>query len=93
MKRQKLFFGFSLLLAAISLLSATEAPLYIRTVGKETSPRQVLKAAVPDGKISITVMSPADGAVVPVLFPQQKAYLAMPRPERVKFFADQKKRI
>ena len=93
MKRQKLFFGFSFLLATVSLLTAAEAPLYIRTLEKEPCPRQVLKAAVPDGKVSITVTAPADGATVPVLFPQQKAFLAMPRAERIKFFANQKNRI
>ena len=93
MKRQKMFSGFFLLLTTCCLLTAAEAPLYIRTVGKETCPRQVLKTAVPDGQNSIALSAPAGGAVVPVLFPQQKAYLAMPRPERIKFFADQKKRI
>lgn len=37
----------------------------------------------------IKILSPADQATVPLLSPAQKAYLALPRAERIAFFADQ----
>ncbi len=41
---------------------------------------------------SLTLLAPAEGAVVPTLSDGQKAYLALPRAERVKKFADEKYR-
>ena len=41
---------------------------------------------------SLTLLAPAEGAVVPTLSDGQKAYLALPRAERVKKFADAKYR-
>ena len=41
----------------------------------------------------ITVTAPATGAVVPLLNATQKKYLAMPREERINFFADKDSRI
>lgn len=41
----------------------------------------------------LTLVSPQDGATVPTLSDGQKAYLKMPRPERIAFFADQQKRL
>lgn len=42
--------------------------------------------------LEITPSAPEEGAVMPLLNAGQKAYLTMPREERVKFFADSKKR-
>ena len=42
--------------------------------------------------LEITLTSPRDGATVPLLNDAQKAFLTMPREERVKFFADAAKR-
>ena len=42
--------------------------------------------------LEITLTSPRDGATVPLLNDAQKAFLTMPRPERIKFFADAAKR-
>ena len=40
----------------------------------------------------LEVVSPQNGAVVPTLSAGQKAYVQMPRKERVKYFADSQKR-
>ena len=42
--------------------------------------------------LEIALTSPGDGATVPLLNEKHKAFLAMPREERVKFFADAEKR-
>ncbi len=36
--------------------------------------------------------APPEGAVMPLLNPVQKAYVTMPRTERIEYFADAKKR-
>ena len=42
--------------------------------------------------LEIALVSPRDGATVPLLNDAQKAFVTMPRPERIKFFADAAKR-
>jgi len=42
--------------------------------------------------LEISLASPRDGATVPLLNDKHKAFLAMPRAERVKYFADAEKR-
>lgn len=51
-----------------------------------------LLAAAPLGAAEITLISPADNATVQLLNPHQKAYLAMPRAQRIAYFADEEKR-
>ena len=42
--------------------------------------------------LEIVTIAPGDGATVPLLNPAQKAFINMPRAERIKFFADAEKR-
>jgi hypothetical protein len=42
--------------------------------------------------LEIALVSPRDGATVPLLNDKHKAFLAMPREERIRFFADAEKR-
>ena len=50
-------------------------------------------AALPLAAAPLKLLSPQDGATVPTLSDGQKAYLSMPRAERIAFFADEKKRL
>ena len=50
-------------------------------------------AALPLVAAPLNLVSPRDGATVPTLSDGQKAYLSMPRAERIEYFADQKKRL
>lgn len=45
-----------------------------------------------DGTYRLRLVAPADGTVVPTLGYGQKAFLAMPRDDRLKYFADQNRR-
>ncbi len=63
-------------------------PLYLLADGKRVVPEKA--TVLPT--TSITLTAPQNGAVVPLLSGKQKAYLAMPRKERIAFFADKEKR-
>ncbi len=52
----------------------------------------VAGCATRQGTCPVVLLSPTEGAVVPTLSDGQKAYLALPRKERVKKFADPKYR-
>ncbi len=63
-------------------------PVYILADGKRTaaSPEFSLPAA------EIVLTAPANNVVVPLLSQKQKSFIAMPRVERIAFFADREKR-
>ncbi len=78
----------AVLLLATTLLMAAGKPVYIRAYNG-TLLDAAPKAGVPGG---IAAVAPADKAVVPLLSDGQKAYIRMPRGERVAYFADADKR-
>ncbi len=87
MNRTIKFLSTVLLLTA-SLLMAAGKPVYIRAYNGTT-----VDAASKIGTTGgIALEAPADKTVVPLLSDGQKAYIRMPRGERVVFFADSEKR-
>ena len=85
--------GFVLWAVFAALTLAAEVPLYLRTPGAEV-PRRAEKSlkTLPANGVSLTLIAPSSGAIVPTLNEQQKAYLALPRAERIEFFASPEKR-
>ena len=80
-----------LLAFTLPVLNA-ETPRYLRVADQQPATRQILTdaPALRTGKIAL--VSPAPGATVPTLNPKQKAYLKIPREERIKFFASHDQR-
>ena len=75
-------------LLAFSLLALNAAPpRYLRVTGVQQAKRQILTDVPTLRSGKITLVSPAPGAVVPTLNAKHKAYLKIPREERIKLFA------
>ncbi len=81
-----------ILLAFVLLDLGAEAPRYLRVSDGQTASRQISNDAADLKPGKITLVSPRPGAVVPTLNPTQKAYLKMPREERIKFFVSEEQR-
>ena len=78
----------TILLLSVSLLMAGGKPVYIRAYNGtllDTAP----KVGAAGG---IALVAPADKSVAPLLSDGQKAYIRMPRGERIAYFADADKR-
>ena len=80
-----------LLAFALPALDA-ETPRYLRVTGDQKATRQILTDAPALRSGKITLVSPAPGAVVPTLNAKHKAYLKIPREERIKRFASREYR-
>jgi len=90
MNAKSLILAGAMLLAA-GCFAADKAPAYIRVNG-DLEVKAVEKGSCEKESDLIKTLKPADGAVVPLLSAGQKAYVDMPRKERIEFFANQKRR-
>ena len=79
--------GILLLTLCAAALLRAEVPLYLRSAGSDVPREACAKAEFRQGT-EIVLLAPARGAAVPLLNASQKAFLALPRAERIALFTD-----
>ena len=92
MMKMKMLSVLGAVLLCLGSAAAADAPLYIRAEN-DLNVTAVREAAAGKASDQIQPVAPAEGAIVPLLSEGQKAYVNMPRAERIAYFANQKKRL